>query len=390
MSESEEESEFDDEEEYDDENTELGEEENEKEDGETDKDVEEAEHEGGEEKGSVASGGFDAEVGEKAKPKEMPKETPLTIDHVKAGISMLCKTGDGLEIAYVKLVAQGLELTNVFLLSTYIHLRYVDLSNNQLTSLYPLQNMRFLVSLKVSYNKLTSAQLSNFPFLQFLDLTGNLIKNTQGIKQQSLEKLILSKNKLDSLQDMTADNLPNLIHLNITQNSLKNLDGLELPTLKNLYAARNKLKSLAGLSRLTSLARLHLRDNRINSLAGLDDDNTSLEYLNIRGNNVEDVEELYELRRLRKLKVIVVEENPFSDESDAYRVDVLVYARRLERIDKEPVEEEEREEATDLYPQREEDRLLAADDSGGSQQEEAPDELDGETGNEDEDEEQEG
>ena len=36
-----------------------------------------------------------------------------------------------------------------------------------------------------------------------------------------------------------------------------------------------------------------------------------------------------------------------------------MYARRLQRIDKDPVEEEERQEAGELYPQREEDRLMA-------------------------------
>ena len=41
------------------------------------------------------------------------------------------------------------------------------------------------------------------------------------------------------------------------------------------------------------------------------------------------------------------------------RVDALVYARRLQRIDKDPVEEDEREEASELYPQREEDRMAA-------------------------------
>ena len=40
------------------------------------------------------------------------------------------------------------------------------------------------------------------------------------------------------------------------------------------------------------------------------------------------------------------------------RVDALVYARRLQRIDKDPVEEDEREEASELYPQREEDRRM--------------------------------
>ena len=231
---------------------------------------------------------------------------------------MLCRTGDGLELAYVKLVVRNRELTNVFILSTYIHLRYVDLSFNNLTSLHPLQNMRFLVSLKVTNNKLKSPQMSSFQFLQFLDLTGNPLKTTKGIKQQSLEKLVLSQTQLENLEDMTTENLPNLTHLNITKNSLKKLEGLELSSLKTLYVAGNKLRNLNGISRLTSLARLHLRDNRISSLKGLDEDHPTLEYLNVRNNSLEEVEEFYHLHRMKKLTTLVIVDNAVSD-SDSYR-----------------------------------------------------------------------
>ena len=271
------------------------------------------------EKGSVGSGGFEAGDGEKrTASKVLPQENPLTADMIKGGISMLCKTGDGLEVAYVKLVVQNRELTNVFILSTYIHLRYVDLSFNKLTSLYPLQNMRFLVSLRVTNNNLTSPQMSTFPFLQFLDLTGNPLKSTKGIKQKSLEKLILSQTQLESLDDMSSENLPSLTHLSITNNALKKLDGLELVSLKTLYAAGNKLRNLAGVSRLSSLTRLHLRGNRIGSLKGLDDDHPALEYLNVRSNSLEETDELYQLSRMRKLTTLVIAENPISD-SDSYR-----------------------------------------------------------------------
>ena len=310
MSESDEETELDD-----DGDTELGDEED---DNENNEDAPEEDPEAAE-KGSVGSGGFEAGDGEKKPaPKVLPQETPLTAELIKGGISMLCKTGDGLEVAYVKLVVQNRELTNVFILSTYIHLRYVDLSFNKLTSLFPLQNMRFLVSLKVTNNKLTSPQMSNFPFLQFLDLTGNPLKTTKGIKQQSLEKLILSKAQLECLEDMTTDNLPNLVHLNITHNALKKLDGLEHRTLKTLYAAGNKLRNLSGVSRLSSLTRLHLRDNRISSLKGLDEEHEALEYLSVRSNGLEEMDELYHLSRLKKLTTLVIADNAVSD-SDSYR-----------------------------------------------------------------------
>ncbi|XP_043206764.1 leucine-rich repeat-containing protein 23-like [Amphibalanus amphitrite] len=173
---------------------------------------------------------------------------------------------------------------------------------------------------------------------------------------------------------MTTENLPNLIHLNITNNALKKLDGLEHRTLKTLYAAGNKLRNLSGVSRLTSLSRLHLRDNRISSLKGLEEDHETLEYLNVRSNNLEEVEEAYHLSRMKKLTTLVIADNAVSD-SDSYRVDALVYGRRLQRIDKDPVEEE-RQEAAELYPQREEERLLAEREAKERPADEEPDQDD--------------
>ena len=54
-----------------------------------------------------------------------------------------------------------------------------------------------------------------------------------------------------------------------------------------------------------------------------------------------------------------VVENPICDEDD-YRLEVLVSLRNLERLDKDELTEEERQEAQDTYAQRREQQLEEA------------------------------
>ena len=51
------------------------------------------------------------------------------------------------------------DLTDISLLSTYIHLRYVDLSRNNLRDISPLSNLTHMLTLKADENKLQSAKL---------------------------------------------------------------------------------------------------------------------------------------------------------------------------------------------------------------------------------------
>ena len=57
--------------------------------------------------------------------------------------------------------------------------------------------------------------------------------------------------------------------------------------------------------------------------------------------------------------VFFVVENPICDEDD-YRLEVLVSLRNLERLDKDELTEEERQEAQDTYAQRREQQLEEA------------------------------
>ncbi|XP_004448549.1 leucine-rich repeat-containing protein 23 [Dasypus novemcinctus] len=272
---------------------------------------------------------------------------PLTEDMMKEGLSLLCKTGSGLAHAYVKLEVKERDLTDIHLLRTYIHLRYVDISENHLTDLTPLNNLTHLLWLKADGNRLRSAQLDELPYLQIASFAYNQITDTEGIAHPRLGSLDLKGNRIHLVTGLDPQKLNCLHTLELRGNQLESTLGINLPKLKNLYLAQNLLKKVEGLEKLSNLTTLHLRDNQIETLSGFSKEMKSLQYLNLRGNMVSDLGELAKLRDLPKLRAMVLLDNPCTDESD-YRQEALVQIAHLERLDKDFYEEEERAEAEEI------------------------------------------
>ncbi|XP_011810745.1 PREDICTED: leucine-rich repeat-containing protein 23 [Colobus angolensis palliatus] len=261
--------------------------------------------------------------------EEFPEEwlpTPLTEDMMKEGLSLLCKTGSGLAHAYVKLEVKERDLTDIYLLRSYIHLRYVDVSENHLTDLSPLNYLTHLLWLKADGNQLRSAQLNELPYLQIASFAYNQITDTEGISHPRLETLNLKGGTLD-------------YHT----------------TCPRALAAQNMLKKVESLEDLSNLTTLHLRDNQIDTLSGFSREMKSLQYLNLRGNMVANLGELAKLRDLPKLRALVLLDNPCTEETN-YRQEALVQMPYLERLDKEFYEEEERAEADEIRQSLKEDK----------------------------------
>ncbi|XP_074125175.1 leucine-rich repeat-containing protein 23 isoform X2 [Sminthopsis crassicaudata] len=207
---------------------------------------------------------------------------PITEDIMKEGLSLLCKTGNGLSHAYVKLEAKDKELTDISLLSSYIHLRYVDLSENRLTELSPLNNLTHLLWLKLDYNRLQSARMVELPYLQIASFAYNQIVDTEGITHPKLNSLDLKGNNIKKITGLDPQKLTNLHTLELRGNQLESTLGLELPKLKSLYLAQNQLKKIEGIGMLQQLSTLHLRDNKISDLDGFSSNMKLLQYLNLR------------------------------------------------------------------------------------------------------------
>ncbi|KFP04970.1 Leucine-rich repeat-containing protein 23, partial [Calypte anna] len=280
---------------------------------------------------------------------------PLTEEVLKEGLSLLCKTSDGLAHAYVKFEAKLKDLTDISLLECFIHLRYVDLSENKLKDLSPLSNLTQLLWLKVDGNLLASACMQELPYLQILSFAQNRIKNMEGITHPLLANLSLKGNKIQTLLGLSHGQLFSLQILELRGNKIEKTAGLNLPKLKDLYLAQNAIQSLEGLEGLGQLTTLHLRDNQLETLDGFCSSMKCLQYLNLRSNRINNLKEVAKLQVLPSLQVLVLLDNPCSDEQN-YRIEVLVLLPNLQRLDKELVEEDEQAEAKKISQERQEEQ----------------------------------
>lgn len=161
--------------------------------------------------------------------------TPLTEAMMKEGLSLLCKTGNGLAHAYIKLEIKDRDLTDISLLRSYIHLRYVDISENHITDMSPLNSLTHLLWLKADGNQLRSARLNELPYLQIASFSYNQITDTEGIFHPRLGSLDLKGNRIRQVTGLDPERLTALHTLELRGNQLETTMGINLPKLKNLY-----------------------------------------------------------------------------------------------------------------------------------------------------------
>ncbi|XP_036447738.1 leucine-rich repeat-containing protein 23 [Colossoma macropomum] len=277
---------------------------------------------------------------------------PLTQDIIVQGLSLLCRTGNGLAHAFVKLDLKERHLSDIVLLSSLVHLRFLDISSNYLTDLSPLAALTQLLWLKGDSNRLQRFKgqpLDQFTYLQWLSLAVNRLCDMEGLGGPSLETLNLIGNGIQRVFGLEYHRLTNLVTLELRGNRLETTDGIYLPNLRRLYLAQNKIKRLEGLEKLERLTILHLRDNQLETLDGISPSMKSLQYLNVRGNLVSSQQALQSLMGvMHTLRALVLAENPLSETED-YRLFVLAQLPFLERLDKESVSSEERSEAQERF-----------------------------------------
>ncbi|XP_021355433.1 leucine-rich repeat-containing protein 23-like isoform X1 [Mizuhopecten yessoensis] len=312
---------------------------------------EEAENEQDEDLGDEEEKELGEEEEQKEEEEKVP-ENPLTEEAVAESLSLLCKTGDGLAHAYVRLDVHEKELTNVSILKSFIHLRYVDVSKNNLKDLSALSALTHLLTLKADYNMLSSVKLEEMPFLQVASFNFNKINSLEGVSHPMLENLSLNNNEITEIAGLDEAKLARLHTLELRGNKLKTTGGVHLPNLKNLFMAANTIDKIDDMDSLHNLTTLHLRDNQLENLEGFTDKLQLLQYINLRGNNVTSVkEQVPKMACLPMLRALVLFENP-AHEEDEYRLEVLIGLRKLERLDKDEYSEEERNEAEEIYEQR--------------------------------------
>ncbi len=72
------------------------------------------------------------------------------------------------------------KLSNINVIKNFIHLRFLDLSNNKIKDLKPINPLKNLLVLKLDYNRLTNVILNgDMPFLQQASFSNNMIKSIE-------------------------------------------------------------------------------------------------------------------------------------------------------------------------------------------------------------------
>ncbi|XP_071372378.1 leucine-rich repeat-containing protein 23 [Centroberyx affinis] len=289
----------------------------------------------------------------------------LTQETVTQGLSLLCRTGNGLAHAFVKLDLKDKGLTDIAAISNYIHLRFLDVSNNHLTDLSALALLTQLLWLKIDSNAVACFKgqpLGQLTYLQWLSVAMNQLKDLEGLVGPALESLNLIGNSIQRVNGLQYGRLTNLATLELRGNRLDTTDGIYLPNLRRLYLAQNFIKRLEGLERLERLTTLHLRDNQLETLDGISPNMKCLQYLNVRGNAILSQNALRCLTLVSNtLRALVLSENPLAETRD-YRLCVLAHLPQLERLDKDPVSSEERTEALERIKELKEEEIPEPED----------------------------
>ncbi|KAJ3320321.1 Leucine-rich repeat-containing protein 23 [Boothiomyces sp. JEL0866] len=267
---------------------------------------------------------------------------PLTAELISQNLSLIARTAVGLSHAYTRLELHEKEITNLNAIAAFPHLRYIDCSDNNLVNIEALSNLEYLLSLNLQNNFISQlpASLDKFKYLQHVNLAKNKLKDFTITTWPMLSFLNLNENKLT--ENVGFEDFPELLHLELRGNKLKTNPKLSLPKLQRLYLAANEIASLK-FPELPHLQVLNLRQNKLTNLDGLD----RLSYLT--QNKIETMDQIEKLQRLHSLRILVLIENPI-EQIENYRLEILNRLSKLDRLDKEQVLQEEREEAAVYNP----------------------------------------
>jgi len=282
----------------------------------------------------------------------------------KAGLTKIGKTHNGDGYAFMDLSAPGKGLSNLFdILKAYPHLRYIDVSQNQIEEIKSVNYIPYLLKINASSNLITSLKAFKDPatltFLQVLDLSKNRITKFSAIQLPKLKRLNLNYNLIDSCDEFEGH--PNLELLELRKNKLVNCDGLtNILSLSELYLDENQITDFNGLKNLPALKRLHLRMNQVEVFNLPLPELPSIHHLNLRENKIGNFKELEKLNALTNLKSLSVQAQQVEEGADIDRKEIIMLLQAIQMINKEEVTPEEREEALQELKERiaaEEERL---------------------------------
>ena len=203
------------------------------------------------------------------------------------------------------------------------NIRWLKLNNNKIKDIKPLENLTNLIDLNLNNNKIKNlASLKNS--ILYLQLDNNLIENLTPLKNLvNLERLSIANNKIIHIKSLKK--LTNLKQLNLKNNQVQNIKPLtnlhqlqilfidrnqttdftpleNLKNLKQLAIGNNNIKDLSFLRKMTKLERLNIKKTLINDIRILTN-HTSLSFLYIAGCSFKEMNTIFSLKNLVSLMV---------------------------------------------------------------------------------------
>lgn len=210
--------------------------------------------------------------------------------------------------------------------SPFDRLYMLELDRNEITTIdeYAFCGLTNLIYLDLSYNQLRVIHAQTFAGLiglTHLELEHNQITtiHENALNLPELEQLYLSGNKLTRLSDTIFTHLHKLSVIRLDRNSLehigRSLNGLTKITLISLSINRVQDIDLMAFVGLSALHTLELAESGFTfATTKIPNDrtkwNSSLEYLDIRRNDLANVDDLKKLRIFPNIRFIHLNGNP--------------------------------------------------------------------------------
>nr|XP_041576879.1 leucine-rich repeat and guanylate kinase domain-containing protein isoform X2 [Taeniopygia guttata] len=282
------------------------------------------------------------EEGEEEEPErsEAHLEGVLDEDTAAKGLHTFGRSAPGTEYVYLHLSLPGRGLSDISILSGYIHLQKMELSSNKINDLSCVSHMPYLVELDASKNQLTTYFDFKAPKnLKEVDFSHNQIPKMKDLSAyHSLTKLLLDFNEIQEIRGL--EQCHSLAQLGLSHNRLRATRGLQDLPLRDLNLSFNQIEKVDGLKSLKSLQRVDLSNNKIKSLQGLEEHDL-LEMINLEDNQVAEVSELKWIKDLPLLRDVNLLKNPLQ-EKEGYWLSAIFMLLQVTELDLKKVSVEEK------------------------------------------------
>ncbi|XP_064277731.1 leucine-rich repeat and guanylate kinase domain-containing protein isoform X2 [Passer domesticus] len=282
----------------------------------------------------------DEEEEEESERSEGPLEGVLDEDTAAEGLHTFGRSAPGTEYVYLHLSLPGRDLSDISILSGYVHLQKMDLSCNKINDLSCVSHMPYLVELNASKNQLTTYFNFKAPKnLREVDFSHNQIPKMKDLSAyHALTKLLLDCNELAEVRGL--ERCRSLSQLGLAHNRLAAVTGLQGLPIRSLDLSFNQIEKVNGLKSLKNLQRVDLSHNKINSLQGLEEHDL-LEVINLEDNQVAELSELQWIEDLPLLRVLNLLKNPLQ-KKDGYWLSAIFMLLQVTDLDLKKVSVKEK------------------------------------------------